>query len=79
MKLTWVKGLEKDSAKQIENAFGASSLLRQRMEVVLKEKYESADTLGISKDSYGSPNWGLLKADEVGYKRALKEIIKLIE
>ena len=78
MKSSWIKGLEADQAKQVGDAYDASALLRKRLSELLLEKYEACEKASISKDGYDSPNWVYLRADEIGYKRALSEILKII-
>jgi hypothetical protein len=78
VKSSWVKGLEPDQAKQVGDAYDASALLRERLAVLLNEKYDVCEKSSVSKDGYDSPNWAFKKADEVGYKRAILEILKII-
>jgi len=35
--------------------------------------------LSPNKAQYDSPNWAYQKADDIGYRRALEEIIGLLE
>jgi len=78
VKINWTKGLDKDQAKQMEDAYDASALLRQRLGELLNDKYNTCEKVSISKELYDSPNWAYLKADEAGYKRAISEILKII-
>lgn len=79
MKKSWIEGLEKDISDEIRMAFTSSSILRKRLEVILRKKEEENYKLNISKNDYESPNWSFIKADSIGYARALNDIIKLIE
>lgn len=79
MKESWVKGLEPDQARQVKDAFSASSLFRQRLGQMIGVKADASRTSGLAKSEYDSPNWAYKRADEVGYERAIREIIKLIE
>lgn len=79
MKKSWTTGLEPDASKEIEMAFKSSLILRKRLKELLEAKEISNYKSNISKDDYASPNWGVKKADSIGYARALSDIIKLIE
>lgn len=79
MKTAWTKGLTLDSKNEIKLSFHASGLLRERLVLLLKEYIETADKDSYSKEGYSSPNWAYVQADIAGYKRAMHEIISLIE
>lgn len=79
MKVTWTKGLEPEHIKELKADFLSSHLVRKRLIEMLEEKAKSAERGSRSKDSYDSPNWAYLQADNVGYKRALYEIIALLK
>lgn len=76
MKKTWTSGLEPQLAADVESAFKASTVLRRRLEQLCNNKIDSSYKLGRSE--YDCPNWHLLQADSVGYRRAMEEIISLI-
>mgnify|MGYP006921354835 CR=1 FL=1 len=79
MKLSWTQGLEPDIAKEIKEAFKSSSLVRKRLKVLIEDKIESTHKNSLSKEGYEISNWSLKQADNVGYERALRDIISLIE
>ena len=79
MKTSWVKGLEEDQKSEMESAFGASALIRERLKVILADKAVTAESSSLSKDGYDVSNWAYKQADAVGYKRCIKEIISLLE
>ena len=79
MKESWLKGLEKDDQKYMKDAFDAGSLLRKRLGELIEDKYDLIEKNSLSKNNYDSPNWAYTKADEVGYKRALTEILNLLK
>ena len=76
MKKTWTKGAEPTLAADIEDSYGASAVLRKRLEQICQERIKASYRVG--RDEYDCPNWHLLQADGVGYTRALEEIISLI-
>lgn len=78
MKQSWTKGLDTDYSKEIRGDFKSSLILRNRMKVLLEEKIKDADKTARAKDGYDCPNWAYKQADQIGYKRALYEIIALI-
>ena len=45
---------------------------------MLLDKVESSNRAARLKDSYDSPNWAFLQADQRGYERAMYEVIALI-
>jgi len=77
MKLSWIKGLDEQGEADIKSSFKASSRLRSRLAELCAEK--ALVSLTTHKAQYDSPNWCYEQADNVGYRRALKEIISLIE
>ena len=79
MKQSWTKGLEAEPAGDMRAAFKSSSILRKRLEKLLRDKEEEAIRLARSKEGYECPNWAYKQADLVGYTRALNDIISLIE
>ena len=79
MKTTLTKGLHEDAAKEVILAFKGSGILRDRIELLLKEKIDTLERTACNKVEYENPNWAYLKADETGYKRALYEVISLLK
>lgn len=79
MKTSWTKGLEKDAQQEMRQHFVASLQVRKRLTEILKEKMENTNNNQLLTDNYDSPNWAFKQADNVGYNRALKEILNLLE
>lgn len=79
MKTVWKRGLDDQNKKDIEEAFKNGKRLRARLEEILQSKYEERDRLSIAEDAYESPSWAYKQADSAGYKRAIKEILALLE
>ena len=79
MKQSWTQGLEVDASKEMRGHYTGSLILRKRLAELLVKKELDNYRLNISKADYDSPNFALKKADSIGYARALKEIIELIE
>lgn len=79
MKTSWTKGLDPQAAKDVKGAFVASLLLRQRLDLLLKDKIDASLTASRAKTSYDNPNWAYLQADQKGYERALHEIMDLVK
>lgn len=76
MKTVWTAGKEKGEAERIEASFKACTVARERL-VEICEK-EIAGAYQLSRDQYNSPNWQMLQADSIGYRRALEKIISII-
>lgn len=79
MKTSLLKGLNEKDKEEMKGLFIQSLRLRNQIIKTLEEKIKVIDTESVSKEGYESPSWAYKQADIVGYKRALKEIISLIE
>ena len=79
MKTSLTKGLTIEKQEEIASSFKASYLVRKRLAELLLEKVESYRTESRSKDRYKDANWAYYQADEVGYERAIFEVISLLE
>ena len=77
MKTVWTSGIEKDAKDEMKQAYGAATLLRKRLASLCQDKIDGAFTLNT--DEYDCPNWVYKQADTIGYQRALKEVLSLIE
>jgi hypothetical protein len=77
MKTTWTKGLEADAAKVMKAEFLASAILRERLEEIIEQRISNA--FEVTRSQYDNPNWQFKQADSAGYKRAMQEIISLLE
>lgn len=78
MKTTWTAGLKPEQSDEMRRDFGASSLLRERLQEILNEKIEARRRVTRGADQYNSASWAYMQADAIGYERALVEIISLI-
>lgn len=79
MRSSWVAGLEPDAKKEIKGEYLNAHRARKRLTELCADKVELADKAGYSKDGYDCPNWAYRQADLQGYKRALHEVMNLIE
>ena len=78
MKTSLTKGLQPLQAKEIEMEYLGSSALRKRLTELLMDKQSLLIKKRTSEEAYASPSWAYLQADQVGYLRALNEVISLI-
>jgi hypothetical protein len=78
MKTSWIQGLNKEQETEMRREYKGSALLRSRLSKLLEDKIDAARTKGRLVSTYDNPNWALLQADQIGYERALYEIISLI-
>lgn len=76
MKVVWTKGLDEDAKKEMETDYKSAVYLRKRLIRILEDKIEIIRKENLSTDAYDCPNWALKQADQVGYERALTEIIR---
>jgi len=77
MKSSMYKGLSKEDKEAMKDLFEKSRLLRLRYKDVLEDKLRTSRDKSEGKDSYDSPNWALVQADQIGYNRAISELINL--
>jgi hypothetical protein len=77
VKTTWTKGVEGQLEADIKSAFKSSTVVRKRLSEICEEKIDSA--LSTNKAQYDNPNWCYQQADIIGYRRALEEIVSLLE
>jgi len=88
MQHSWTKGLDGDQKKDIESAFKSATVIRNRLTKICESKIKTSLSTNkaqydspnwANKAQYDSPNWAYQKADDIGYRRALEEIIGLLE
>lgn len=77
MKTTWTKGVDSQLEADIKSAFKSSTVIRARLSEICEDKLVSA--LTTNKAQYDNPNWCYQQADIIGYRRALEEIVSLLE
>ncbi len=77
MKTTWWNGLDQQGEKDIKSSFKAATRVRERLSEICNNKIDTS--LSTTKKQYDNPNWAYMQADNLGYRRALEEIISLLE
>ena len=77
MKTTWTKGLDEQGEADIKASFKSSTVIRARLVEICGDK--SISSLTTNTNQYDSPNWCYQQADSIGYRRALSEIMSLLE
>ena len=78
MKASLTKGLDKDEAKEITMSFASSLIVRKRLIHLLESRIEEGRRVTSGKELYESPNWAMRQADQIGYERAMRELISLL-
>lgn len=78
MKTSLTSGLNDAQASEIKNEYLGSPLLRKRLVELLVKRQATSLKKRRGEDIYDSPNFALLQADQIGYERALDEVIALI-
>jgi len=78
MKTVWTKGKDKQEVDDIRSTFKASIVIRARLAEILDAKIVSKERACMDTEEYDCANWAYKQADAQGYKRALSEIISLI-
>lgn len=79
MKTVWKSGLTAEQKKEMEAIFNGSHAIRERLTTIIGGKLTGAEVEATTKSSYDSPNWALKQADNVGYRRALQEILSILK
>lgn len=79
MKQSWVVGLKPEHKEEMKREFVSSALLRARLTNLLANKIEESRTATRAKSNYENPAWAYQQADQIGFERALSEIISLLE
>ena len=79
MKTAILKGVEKDMVAEIRAAFIAALPLRKQLIKILEDKIETWRKDAVGFERYNSPNWAYTQADMIGYERALRECISLLQ
>lgn len=79
MKTTLTKGMTPDESKEMEADFVAAYRLRKHITQILLEKIETSRKTLRSNDAFENTNWALMAASEVGYEKAIYEIIALLK
>ena len=77
MKTVWTKGKDKQLEEDIKSSFKSSVVVRARLAEICSDKIGAAMT--THKNQYDSPSWCYEQADAIGYRRALEEIISLLD
>lgn len=78
MKQSWIKGLNDERQIQVRSDFVGAASIRKRLEELLNDKIKVSQSTSRSKENYNISNWAYLQADNIGYERALIEVISLI-
>lgn len=79
MKTQWYKGLDSDAKEEMINHYKGSGILRKRLSQIIEDKIDAKTRESLNASDYELSNWAYKQADSVGYRRALQEIISLIE
>ena len=69
----------KEERTRFYNSYNVNTELLDVIAGALKSKLDATDTQAVSPEGYGSPSWAYKQADFNGYKRALTEVIQLLE
>lgn len=78
MKTSITSGLNDLQASEIKSEYLGSQQLRKRLIELLIKKQQSSLKKRRGEDVYDSPNFALLQADQIGYERAIDELISLL-
>lgn len=81
MKTVWTSGLRKGSQeeKDIRASYAESFIIRKRLAEILSSKFDAKVKGAMSNDKFDSPSWSFLQAEAIGYSKALKEVISILD
>ena len=77
MKTSWLKGVEEDQHEAVKKSFASSADIRARLTQLCEDKISAA--MSTHKNQYLGNSWPYEQADCIGYRRALEEVISLLE
>jgi len=66
-----------EQKERLKESFTAAKTLLNTLADKLEDKLEDAVTEAESKSNYADKDWPLFQADNFGYRRALRDILKL--
>lgn len=79
MKKSLINGVSKPMQASVKENFNDSQLLRRVLKERILKKVDEARAFTIGKKAYEIENWEYLQSDAIGYERAMKEVLSLIE
>lgn len=71
-------GLTPQAKEELEANYKASALFRERLKDIITQKVETQRRNTRKAESYAEASWAFRQADNIGYERALFEIISYI-
>lgn len=75
----WTKHLQdEEEKKRFQSAVQGSKIVLNRLQALMNEMKDDAETIELNTKIYDIPNWDYRQADMNGYKRCLKQISKII-
>lgn len=75
----WTRGLEPQLSLDVKQNYKESIVMRKRLKQMLLDRIEEVRIGSLTREKYDCPNWAYLQADAMGYERALRYLINLIE
>ncbi len=78
LSLTILKQFDKDKHEEITSRFLENEDLINAVKTAINEKISDSFSRMTATSSYNNPSWAYYQADQLGYQRALKELIDLI-
>lgn len=79
MKTIWTSGLKPDAKRELVEDFNGVPALRARLIEIIEKKIRSDKASKQSPEGYSLPSWPMFQADGIGYERAMREVISLLE
>lgn len=79
LKTSLTKGLDNDHKEEVEQSYKACSVYRKQVIRLLNEKIDAKRKESCKSSEYDSPSWAFKQADAVGFERAMRELILLLE
>ena len=74
-----LKGMDSEEKESFIQGYLSCGIIRETLADFLHSKISSSHKESESKSTYDSPSWSELQADGNGYRRALREVINLLD
>jgi hypothetical protein len=76
--MRWFKSLDAEEKKKFESKLSSSKEVLNRLTEIVQQKYDESLTRSEDAGLYERPSWAQFQADQIGLRRAYKEILDLI-
>lgn len=76
--IDWTKGLNAKARGEMEQQWDEALYVRQRLVTMIGKSMDVSSRYAENKERYKDPSWAPLQADEIGYHRAMREVVRYL-